>query len=40
MPFAERGDPRYVLDLVKRVTAVSVRTVEIVRALPSLPDCP
>ena len=37
---AERGGPRYVLDLVKRVTAVSVRTVEIVRALPSLPDCP
>ena len=37
---AERGDPRYILDLVKRVAAISVRTVEIVRALPSLPDCP
>ena len=32
----EVGDPRYVLDLVKRVTAVSVRTVEIVEGLPEL----
>ena len=35
----ERGDPRYILDLVKRVAAVSVRTTQIVRALPSLPEC-
>ena len=31
------GDPRYILDLIKRVTTVSVRTVEIVRRLPQLP---
>ena len=30
----EHGQPRYILDLVKRVTTVSVRTVEIVRNLP------
>ena len=30
----EQGQPRYILDLVKRVTTVSVRTVEIVRSLP------
>ena len=33
---AEHGDPRYIIDLVKRVTAVSLRTVEIVRNLPYL----
>lgn len=33
---AEQGNPRYILDLVKRVTTVSVRTVEIVRGLPEL----
>ena len=33
---AEVGDPRYVLDLVKRVTTVSVRTIEIVESLPEL----
>ena len=33
----EVGDPRYILDLIKRVTTVSVRTVEIVRGLPELP---
>ena len=33
----EHGDPRYILDLVKRVTTVSVRTAEIVRGLPELP---
>ena len=33
----EVGDPRYVLDLIKRVTTVSVRTVDIVRGLPELP---
>ncbi len=32
----EHGQPRYIIDLVKRVTAVSVRTVEIVRNLPYL----
>ena len=31
---AEHDDPRYILDLVKRVTTVSVRTVDIVRNLP------
>ena len=30
----ENGDPRYILDLMKRVTTVSVRTVDIVRNLP------
>ena len=30
----EHDQPRYILDLVKRVTTVSVRTVEIVRNLP------
>ena len=33
---AEHGQPRYIIDLVKRVTAVSLRTVEIVNALPYL----
>ena len=33
----EVGDPRYILDLVKRVTTVSLRTVEIVNDLPELP---
>ena len=32
----EHGQPRYIIDLVKRVTAVSLRTVEIVNALPYL----
>ena len=32
----EHDQPRYILDLVKRVTTVSVRTVEIVRNLPYL----
>ena len=32
----ERGEPRYVLDLVKRIVAVSVETVRIVRSLPEL----
>ena len=32
----EHGQPRYIIDLVKRVTAVSVRTVEIVNELPYL----
>ncbi len=33
---AEQGNPRYILDLVKRVTAVSVQTMAIVRELPYL----
>ena len=33
---AEHGQPRYIIDLVKRVTAVSLRTVEIVNELPYL----
>lgn len=32
----EHGDPRYILDLVKRITTVSVETVKIVNGLPSL----
>nr|WP_230298035.1 type ISP restriction/modification enzyme [Actinomyces provencensis] len=32
----EVGSPRYILDLIQRVTMVSVRTMEIVNALPSL----
>lgn len=32
----EVGDPRYILDLIAKVTTVSVRTVEIVNALPPL----
>ena len=34
---AEQGDPRYIVDLVKRVTTVSVKTMEIVRLFPALP---
>ena len=32
----EHGDPRYILDLLKRITTVSVETVKIVNGLPSL----
>ncbi len=32
----ERGEPRYVLDLVKRIVTVSVETMRIVRGLPEL----
>lgn len=32
----EHGDPRYILDLIKRITTVSVETVRIVNALPGL----
>ena len=35
---AELGDPRYIIDLVKRVTTVSVETMAIVRALPPLDE--
>ena len=34
----EVDDPRYIVDLVKRVTIVSVRTVDIVATLPELPQ--
>jgi predicted helicase len=34
---AEQGNPRYIVDLVKRIAAVSVRTVDIVNRLPELP---
>lgn len=34
---SEHGDPRYIIDLIKRVTTVSVRTVDIVSRLPELP---
>ena len=34
----DHGEPRYILDLIKRVVAVSVRTVEIVAGLPSLEE--
>ena len=30
------GDPRYIIDPVKRVTTLSVETMSIVRALPPL----
>jgi len=32
----EQGSPRYIVDLIKKVTTVSVRTVEIVKSLPTL----
>ncbi len=32
----EHDDPRYIVDLLKRIVTVSVRTVEIVNSLPSL----
>ena len=35
---AEMGDPRYIIDLVKRVTTVSVETMAIVRSLPSMQE--
>ncbi len=34
----ERGEPRYIVDLIKRAVTVSVRTVEIVAGLPSLEE--
>ena len=33
----EHGDPRYIIDLIKRITTVSIRTLEIVQGLPQLP---
>ena len=35
---AEMGDPRYIIDLVKRVTTISVETMKIVKALPPLQE--
>ena len=35
---AEMGNPRYIIDLVKRVTTVSVETMSIVRNLPPLEE--
>ena len=35
---AEIGNPRYIIDLVKRVTTVSVETMAIVRTLPPLDE--
>ena len=35
---AEIGNPRYIVDLVKRVTTVSVETMAIVKALPPLEE--
>ena len=35
---SELGNPRYIIDLIKRVTTVSVETVAIVRALPQLEE--
>ena len=35
---AELGYPRYIIDLVKRVTTVSVETVRIIKSLPPLEE--
>ena len=35
---AEQGQPRYILDLIKRVTTVSIKTVGIVKTLPQIPS--
>ena len=35
---AEIGDPRYIIDLVKRVTTVSLETMALVKSLPSLEE--
>ncbi len=32
----EQGNPRYIIDLVKRIVRVSIETMEIVKALPSI----
>ena len=34
----EHGDPRYIVDLVKRIVRVSVETVRIVKGLPALAE--
>ncbi len=33
---AEQGEPRYIVDLIKRVTTLSLETMQIIRALPPL----
>ena len=33
----EQRNPRYIIDLIKRITTVSGRTVEIMQGLPQLP---
>ena len=33
----EHGNPQYIIDLIKRITTVSVKTVKIVQGLPALP---
>jgi predicted helicase len=33
----EHSDPRYIVDLVKRIVRVSVETMSVVDGLPSLP---
>ena len=33
----ENGDPRYIIDLIKRVVNISVKTIDIVDSLPELP---
>ena len=35
---AEIGDPRYIIDLVKRITTVSIETIKIVKGLPPLEE--
>ena len=37
---SEHGEPRYILDLVKRIVTVSLETVRIVRNLPPLDEAP
>ena len=32
----EQGNPRYIIDLVKRIVRVSIETMEIVKALPAI----
>lgn len=32
----EQGNPRYIIDLVKRIVRVSIETMEIVKTLPSI----
>ena len=34
----EHGQPRYILDLVKRLVTVSIETMKIVKALPPLEE--
>ena len=34
----EQGQPRYILDLVKRIVTVSIETMRIVKAMPRLEE--